>query len=77
MATTHEIHCPVDDCDHRITVEPGEDLGHQRAGHRMRLHDEHPDHSAVTRIDLTAGLPDAATAAVDLDEPAPRHSPAS
>jgi len=44
VPTTQVIHCPVDGCDYRVTVEIGEDLGHQRPGYRMRLHDEHPDH---------------------------------
>jgi len=44
MPTTQVIHCPVDGCDYRVTVEIGEDLGHQHAGYRMRLHDEHPKH---------------------------------
>jgi len=44
VPTTQVIHCPVHGCDYRVTVEIGEDLGHQRPGYRMRLHDEHPDH---------------------------------
>ncbi len=44
MPTTQVIHCPVDGCDYQVTVEIGEDLGHQHAGYRMRLQDEHPDH---------------------------------
>ena len=44
MPVTQVIHCPVDGCDYQVTVKVGENLGHQRAGYRMRLHDEHPDH---------------------------------
>lgn len=44
MSTTEVIHCPADGCYYQVTVETGEDLGHQHAGYRMRLHEEHPDH---------------------------------
>lgn len=44
MPTTLVVHCPAADCDYQVTVEVGEDLGHQHAGYRMRLHDEHPQH---------------------------------